>query len=247
MKLKNKLLGAAVVSAATLGVAAPSFALTDLIGNAPGNYPSAFGIRSSVISPTGTSGVDENGNPNTSGQQKAVFFTTPTDAAPEELELNNLTLLLQSLDASDGAAFNFSTGGPTNTPVLTLDNDDISPATPISNALNFYTYEPSVPFSFTAGTTYYLTATASNSSYNWVTPALGNEEAPNGLATFNGYQFSDDGGNTFANSGQYNTFAIQTNTAAVPFDFSPASGLLLVGGLWGVNRLRKRNAAKIEE
>ncbi|WP_036477318.1 hypothetical protein [Myxosarcina sp. GI1] len=30
-----------------------------------------------------------------------------------------------------------------------------------------------------------------------------------------------------------------TVTAAVPFEFSPTLGLLLVGGAWGINRLRK--------
>lgn len=251
MKIKNQLLGAAIVSVATFATAAPSYALTDLIGNTPGNYPTVFGIRSSVISPTGTAGVDEQGNPTTSGQQKAVSFITPTNAAPEELEFNNLNILLQSLDENDGAAFNFSVGSPTATPILILDNDDLSPTTPFDNGIGFFTYEPSTPFSFTAGTTYYLTATAANSSYNWVTPAVGNEEAPTGLATFNGYEFSDDGGSNFSSSSQFNTFAIQTNEASatsVPFDFSATPGLLLIGGLWGANKMRRRkSSAKLIE
>lgn len=250
MKIKNQLLGAAIVSVATVATAAPSYALTTLIesNNSASNYPTLFGTRASVISPSGTTGTDEQGNTTTSGQQKAVSFITPTNAAPEELELNNLEILLQSLDESDGAAFDFSIGSPTATPVLTLDNDDIT--TPFSNGLSYFTYVPSTPFSFTAGTTYYLTATAANSSYSWITPAAENQTAPSGLATFNGYEFSDDGGDTFSSSSQFNTFAIETNeaSAAVPFDFSATPGLFLIGGLWGANKMRRRkSSAKLIE
>ena len=35
----------------------------------------------------------------------------------------------------------------------------------------------------------------------------------------------------------------ESNTASVPFEFSPTLGLLAVGGFWGVSRLRKRIAA----
>ena len=35
-----------------------------------------------------------------------------------------------------------------------------------------------------------------------------------------------------------------SNTAAVPFEFSPSLGFLVVGGMWAISRLRKRIAAR---
>lgn len=238
MKIKNQLLGAAVISAATFGVAAPSVALTDLIGNYPPNFGSGF------VPEFGTTTINAT-------QKKAVSFTTPTSAAPGELDLVSLQVILQNLDASDGATFSIREDVDGNVAnantVLTLGNADISPAP--SSSLSNFTYTPSSAFAFTAGTTYWLYADVASGDFDWVSPTTANQTAPAGLAAFGGYELSTNGGTSFASSSQFNSFLVQTDnaSAAVPFDFSPATGLFLIGGLWGANKLRKRKAVKITE
>lgn len=74
------------------------------------------------------------------------------------------------------------------------------------------------------------------------------------FASGNGIVFADTGSSNILGdsaTGQLNsvTFTPVDSTAtSVPFEFSPALGLLAVGSIWGVSRLRKRAAAsKITE
>jgi hypothetical protein len=240
MKIQSQFLGIAITTVATLGITAPSYALSTLIGNYPPNLPTnpTTGLpqlRTSTISPDGVDPVT--GDPN--GQKKAVSFTTP---ASGDLDLVDVNLILTGYDDADDANITIRQGSDilTAPTVATLDTH-----TPTGiGVLDNFTFTSSTAFTFSPSTTYWLYLDADSAAYNWVSPTAANQVAPSGTATYVGYQFSDDDGTTFSNSGQFNSFLITTDspTTAVPFDFSATPGLLLVGGLWGANKLRRRGS-----
>ncbi len=151
----------------------------------------------------------------------------------------NSDKLLVSITGNDGI--------PTTTPGSDLFADFSTPTSP-NNTLRLVTLNANSNFIFTPSTTYWLLVAAADATttFNWASNddsgTVGTNESitPTGVATLgaSGYQYTTDAGVTFTSPTAFSSFNI--NATAVPFEFEPIAGVLVLGGLWGVNKLRKR-------
>jgi len=150
----------------------------------------------------------------------------------------NSDKLLVSITGNDGI--------PTTTPGSDLFADFSTPASS-GNSLRFITLNANSSFIFTPSTTYWLLVAASDATttFNWASNddsgTVANESiTPTGVATLgaSGYQYTINAGGAFTSPTAFSSFNI--NATAVPFEFEPMAGILVLGGLWGVNKLRNR-------
>lgn len=107
--------------------------------------------------------------------------------------------------------------------------DDIA-----SGSYNNYDFTPSSSVSLDPNTTYWLIGSSSSGGYAWSHTDSINQT---GLGTIgDGTAYSDDGGSSFTTDNEDPVqFAVDADvaSAAVPFEFSPTMGILLIGGLFG--------------
>jgi len=192
----------------------------------------------------------------------AVQFTTPVTPILG-YKLDSVVLRLSNF-RTNGLAISgnndkllVSITDNSSAPATTPGSDlfaDFSTPTSSSNSLRNITLTANSSFIFTPSTTYWLLVAAADATttFNWAsnddsgtTPA--NESiTPTGVATFgaSGYQYTTDAGTTFTSPTAFSSFNI--NATAVPFEFEPMAGVLVLGGLWGVNKLRNRKKRKGE-
>jgi hypothetical protein len=165
------------------------------------------------------------------GFRKTVSFTLPSGS---NQSLDNVIVRLGSYsDASTAPIVEIraDAGGldPGSTVLATLT----TPASQGSGIFN-YTFTPSSPFTFTAGTKYWLYAyslstTTNSPAWQASVPAI----TPTGIATFNNFRFSNNTGSTWTNSATFNSFQINVTEVPpiVPSVPEPASvlGLMVIG------------------
>ncbi|GEA27030.1 hypothetical protein MiAbW_01590 [Microcystis aeruginosa NIES-4325] len=164
---------------------------------------------------------------------RALAFTLP---AGNNYSLDNAILRLRNLRIVS----------PADIPLVQIRNDGGSnPGSTVlasfTNPPNLgpgtfdYTFTPTAPFTFIAGTKYWLTVASTQGQFGWnigTTPGI----TPTGIATLSGNRVSNNGGSTFSNSANFNSF--QINATKVP-EPSAIAALSLFGlGLLGVKGRR---------
>ncbi|MDX1978488.1 MAG: choice-of-anchor R domain-containing protein [Pseudanabaenaceae cyanobacterium bins.68] len=179
-----------------------------------GNYP-----------PVNSFGVP----PSFNGQrQKAISFTVPAPG----YTLDSVVLRLSNFDLETETALLQVFADPlltsTNPNQATLQ--PVGFETPVAEgpgidgiSIDSFTFLPTSSFVFGADTRYWLLVSAANGSeFEWRADNPPTN-VPTGIASFNGWSGSLDGGTTYASSPSSNL--LQINATPVPFEFSPALGL----------------------
>jgi len=197
--------------------------------NLIGNLPPTNDLGQTALSSTSGTNV------------KAVSFTLPTGT---DYILQNAVLRLVNYDATDvfKVQIRNDTGG-TNPGSTVLANFNL----PSSQGLD-YTFTSGTALTFQQNTKYWLSVDISagsggSGSISWrgsvpfVTPA--------GAASFGAYRVSNDEGTSFIDgSGLYNSFQINADAVAVPWEtdaLSVVGSTVLFGmGLWAKNKFAQR-------
>jgi hypothetical protein len=202
------------------GVAALPSQAAVLIGNLP---PTNDNARTTIIATV-------------VNVRQAVSFTLPSGS---DYNLNDAILRLGNYGAGATPVVEIrnDSGGinPGNTVLATLT----TPASQGSGIFD-YTFTPSTPFMFMAGTKYWLYAYTNSGSYDWMASSPG--VTPTGIATFNENRTSGNGGASWSNSPTLTSFQINATpktTTTVP-ESQPLSGLgvLAVVGVGGFLKLK---------
>lgn len=163
-------------------------------------------------------------------QAKTAAFTVS-----QTLDLGSVYLALSNFDEDDG--FDIFLGAKTGSSISKLVGLDLTaPARTQSNAAVVWQFDTAAAFQLAPGTTYALTLTGTAGSFTWgregATPLL-----PTGLADFDDYFFSNDGGSTYSvHADPNNTNSFTVTGSPVPV---PASVALMMLGL-AVLRLPRR-------
>lgn len=121
-------------------------------------------------------------------------------------------------------------------------------------SLNNYLFTPSSSINLDANTTYWLLSsivdTVNPGFYGWGYTNSANETSPGAWTIGNDLTYSDNGGSSWNSAPD---LALQFNvdadiaSAAVPFEFSPAMGILFIGGLFGIKTAYgKYQVSKVE-
>ena len=184
-----------------------------------GNYPQSNDNNASVID---------------SSNWKATSFTLP---AASNYILNSATLRLSAYTNTSSAPVLTIRSNNAGNPSATVLASFSTPATQGAGNFN-YTFTPTSAFTFTAGSTYWLTlAGTTTTSFSWNTSVPG--ITPTGIATSNGYKFSGNSGSSWGNSTVFNTFSI--DVAAVPEPLTILGGLTALGLGTSLKRQLGRN------
>ncbi|WP_338420910.1 choice-of-anchor R domain-containing protein [Microcystis wesenbergii] len=166
---------------------------------------------------------------------RALAFTLP---AGHNYSLDNVILRLRNLRIVS----------PIDIPLVQIRNDGgINPGSTVlasfTNPPNQgpgtfdYSFTPTAPFTFIAGTKYWLTVASTQGQFGWnigTTPGIN----PTGIATLSGNRVSNDGGSTFSNFANFNSF--QINATKVPEPGAIAALSLFGLGLLGVKGRRNK-------
>jgi len=97
-----------------------------------------------------------------------------------------------------------------------------------------YTFTPTSPLTFTAGTKYWLYVTVTSGSFDWRASNPG--ITPTGIATSSGYRFQNFGG-SFNNSTTLNSFQINATEITGPVASTPEPGAIAALSLFGLGLL----------
>lgn len=174
-------------------------------------------------------------------QVHTLSFTLP---AGDNYSLGNVILRLGSYTAEDTPIVQIRNDEGTGNPGTTVLANFINPAPDTSATFVNYTFTPTGPLTFLAGTKYWLYVTASSGGLLW----RGSSGSPitgiPGIAV-NDIKLSTDSGASFSNTGALMTFAIDTTDPTPPPVGTPEPGtpiaLSLLGlGLLGSQIRRKR-------
>lgn len=160
---------------------------------------------------------------------KALAFTLP---AGNNYSLDNAILRLGDYETGEAPLVQIrnDVGGsdPGSTVLATFTNP-----TP-QGAGNFdYTFTPTGPLTFTAGTKYWLYVTSASGEFSW--NASGPSTTPTGIATSSGYRFSS--GASFFPSTVFNSFQINATEITGPVASTPEPGAIAALSLFGLGLL----------
>ena len=233
-----------------IGTATESVSAISLIGNNTGTNP---GISTGS---TNLNVIDVN-------TALGIQFTTP-NTIPLGYQLNFITLKLAnfktsgSIGTANKDSFNLSildntsNLNPTGAALLSLSSSNLGISSGGNNVRDVKV-TPVSNFIFAPTTTYWILLEASDATttFNWVSnsntsipPGDGNTYSnisPTGSLGNVGavkYRSYDDNTVSFSNASEFSTFNV--DVTPVPFEFEPMAGLLVLGGLWGLNKLRNR-------
>ena len=119
--------------------------------------------------------------------------------------------------------------------------------------LNNYLFTPSSTVNLNANTTYWLSSFVVNpGNYGWGVTNSPNQTSPGAWTIGDESVFSSDGGTSWTSfPGFVSQFNVDADIAstAVPFEFSPTMGILLISGLFGLKVVYGRfqaNKVKVE-
>ncbi|MCA2504174.1 MAG: PEP-CTERM sorting domain-containing protein [Microcystis sp. LE19-84.1B] len=95
-----------------------------------------------------------------------------------------------------------------------------------------YTFTPTSPFTFTAGTKYWLYVTSTSGIFTWVgsNPII----TPTGIATSSGNRVSNNSGSSFFNSSALNSFQINATEITGPVASTPEPSAIAALSLFGL-------------
>ena len=98
-----------------------------------------------------------------------------------------------------------------------------------------YTFTPTSPLTFTAGTKYWLYVAGTSGSFSW--RSSNPSKTPTGIATSSGARVSGDGGATFGNSSVLNSFQINATEITGPVARTPEPSAIAALSLFGLGLL----------
>ncbi|MCA2541825.1 MAG: PEP-CTERM sorting domain-containing protein [Microcystis sp. M54BS1] len=107
--------------------------------------------------------------------------------------------------------------------------------TGLGAAISNYTFTPTSPFTFAAGTKYWLYVTSTSGSFNWRSsnPSI----TPTGIATSSGARVSNNSGGSFSNSSVLNSFRINATEITGPVASTPEPSAIAALSLFGLGLL----------
>ncbi|MBC1195025.1 PEP-CTERM sorting domain-containing protein [Microcystis aeruginosa BLCCF158] len=162
---------------------------------------------------------------------RALAFTLPAG--------NNYSL--------DNAILRLGNYAPGETPRVQIRND-VGGSNPGSTVLasftnptglgavsSNYTFTPTAPFTFTAGTKYWLYVTSTSGSFDWAgsNPSI----TPTGIATSSGNRGSTNSGSSFFNITTFNSFRINATEITGPVASTPEPSAIAALSLFGLGLL----------
>jgi len=98
-----------------------------------------------------------------------------------------------------------------------------------------YTFTPTGPLTFAAGTKYWLYVISTSGSFVWRGSSPG--ITPTGIATSSGARVSDDSGASFSNSSILNSFQINATEITGPVASTPEPSAIAALSLFGLGLL----------
>jgi hypothetical protein len=243
MKIQAKLLGAALAGVATVLAAAPSYAVAVM-----SNLPLPNTDQETVL----------NGS-----QEKGLSFTVQSGF---NWSLDSVALRLGGFDSGDvditspvsggdQTYYNVSlradnNGSPSANPILLFTNPlDPTGNSPTSGGQRTWTFTPNSSYTLASNRKYWIVV--SGNAFTWKasefpdTPPTGTNGFTTSGYKIKGFNSNNNNSNqSWTSSSISNGIAVNASNpvASVPFDFSATPGLLLVGGLWGTNKLRRRGS-----
>ncbi|WP_283160081.1 choice-of-anchor R domain-containing protein [Microcystis aeruginosa FBCC-A68] len=162
---------------------------------------------------------------------KVLAFTLP---AGNNYSLDNAILRLGGYAPGEAPLVQIrnDVGGsdPGSTVLATFTNP-----TPQGAGVFSYTFTPTGPFTFTAGTKYWLYVTSTSGSFPW--SASSPSITPTGIATSSGARSSNDSGASFNNSSIFNSFQINATEITGPVASTPEPGAIAALSLFGLGLL----------
>ena len=188
-------------------------------------------VRAAVLIGNLPQNNDDGGSGISTNAVKALAFTLP---AGNNYSLENAILRLGG----------YATG---ETPLVQIRNDvggsnpgstvlaSFTNPTGLGAAISNYTFTPTAPFTFTAGTKYWLYVTSTDGSFFWSASDPG--ITPTGIATSSGRRFSTDSGASFSDSSTLNSFQINATEITSPVARTPEPGAIAALSLFGLGLL----------
>ena len=162
---------------------------------------------------------------------KALAFTLP---AGNNSSLDNAILRLGDYETGDNPLVQIrnDVGGsnPGSTVLATFTN-------PTAQGLGVfnYTFTPTGPLTFAAGTKYWLYVTSTSGGFDWSASIPG--ITPTGIATSSGARVSNDSGASFFPSFLFNSFQINATEITGPVASTPEPGAIAALSLFGLGLL----------
>ncbi|TRU99084.1 MAG: PEP-CTERM sorting domain-containing protein [Microcystis wesenbergii Mw_QC_S_20081001_S30D] len=180
-----------------------------MIGNLPPNNDSGF----TTISPS----------------VKATAFTLP---AGNNYSLDNAILRLGNYESGDVPLVQIRNDVGGSNPGSTVLASFTNPTAQGSGIFN-YTFTPTAPFTFIAGTKYWLSFQSSSGNFVWrfSVPST----TPTGIATSSGNRFGN--GSSFSNSSLFNSFQINATEITGPVASTPEPTAIAALSLFGLGLL----------
>ncbi len=212
MKIQSQLLLLGFTSTLAWEVSiAPSSAV-----NFIGNLPPENDLSSTILSSASGSNV------------KAVSFTY---GSGPDYYLDDVILRLDDYDTSDSFSVEIRDSAGVNPGSTVLASLSLAPGeTPQGSTNADYRFISNSSFTFQPSHTYWLylsIAASSGNSGSIIWRSSSPTEAPDGVAAFGGYKFSNNARVSFANSNVYNTFRV--NATAVPEPLTILGAIAAVG------------------
>lgn len=158
---------------------------------------------------------------------KALAFTLP---AGNNYSLDNAILRLDSYATGETPLVQIRNDGGSN-PGSTVLASFTNPTAQGAGIFN-YTFTPTSPFTFAAGTKYWLYVTSTSGQFGWnaSSPSI----TPTGIATSSGARVSTNSGGSFSNSTILNSFQINATEITGPVASTPEPSAIAALSLFGL-------------
>ncbi|WP_152606974.1 choice-of-anchor R domain-containing protein [Microcystis aeruginosa 1339] len=174
---------------------------------------------------------DNSSTPITTNEIKALAFTLP---AGNNYSLDNVILRLENYGSGDVPLVQIRNDVGGSDPGSTVLASFTNP-TPQGVGVFNYTFTPTGPLTFTAGTKYWLYVTVTSGSFDW--RGSSPNKTPTGIATPSGAQVSNNSGGSFNNSTTLNSFQINATEITGPVASTPEPGAIAALSLFGLGLL----------
>ena len=162
---------------------------------------------------------------------KALAFTLP---AGNNYSLDNAILRLGDYETGEAPLVQIRNDVGGSDPGSTVLANFTNP-TPQGVGVFSYTFTPTGPLTFTAGTKYWLYVTSASGEFSW--NASGPSTTPTGIATSSGARFSSESGANFYPSSTFNSFQINATEITGPVASTPEPGAIAALSLFGLGLL----------
>lgn len=166
--------------------------------------------------------------PASSTSVKALAFTLP---AGNNYSLDNAILRLGDYESGDVPLVQIRNDVGGSNPGSTVLASFTNPTAQGAGIFN-YTFTPTSPFTFAAGTKYWLYVTSTSGQFNWnaSSPSI----TPTGIATSSGARVSTNSGGSFSNSTILNSFQINATEITGPVASTPEPSAIAALSLFGL-------------